>query len=131
MALGILSRTCTSPGLTESTRVREKFSPVTIKQLSEDPTLFAHFSKEIEWLASTSSESEHEGEEQKSSHGAQGNDKLNSGNTVKLTSRVPAPQRWPHSHMSLVYVHKDRDYDELTMAEFITGYASTLQLKTT
>lgn len=43
---------------------------------------------------------------------------------------MPAPQRGPHSHMSLVYVNKDRNYDELTLAKFITGYTSILQLKT-
>ena len=32
--------------------------------------------------------------------------------------------------MSLVYVNKDRNYDELTLAKFITGYTSILQLKT-
>ena len=32
--------------------------------------------------------------------------------------------------MNLVYVNKDRNYDELTLAEFITGYTSILQLKT-
>ena len=59
---------------------------VTIKQLRKDPTLSAHFSEEIEWLGSTSSESENEGEGQKSSHGAQGKDNLKSGKTAKLTS---------------------------------------------
>ena len=68
---------------------------VTIKQLHKDPTLSAHFSEEIEWMGSTLSESEDEGEEQKSYHGAQGKDKLKSGKTAKLTSWVPAPQRWP------------------------------------
>ena len=59
---------------------------VTIKQLRKDPTLSAHFSEEIEWLGSTSSESKDEGKEQKSPHGAQGRDKLKSGKTAKLTS---------------------------------------------
>ena len=197
MALGIISRTCTSPGLIESTRVTKKFSPdfhfnlsqkqlarqatnkrrkpkvtparlhhgklrlklhalrkrntylqsqsshsssapvlpceptaVTIKQLRKDTTLSAHFSEEIEWLGSPSSESEDEGDKQKSSHGARGKDKVKSMKTAKLTSQVPAPQRWPDSHMSLLYVNKDRNYDELTLAEFITGYASILQLQT-
>lgn len=43
---------------------------------------------------------------------------------------MPAPQRGPHSHISLVYVNKDRNYDELTLAKFITGYTSILQLNT-
>ena len=44
---------------------------------------------------------------------------------------MPTAQRWPHSHMSLVYVNKESNYDELTLAKFITGYASILQLTTT
>lgn len=40
------------------------------------------------------------------------------------------PQLWPHSYLSLAYVSKDRNYDELTLAEFAAGYASILQLKT-
>jgi len=103
---------------------------VTIKQLRKDPTLSANFPEEIEWLGSTSSECQDKGGEQKSSHGAQGKDKLKSGKTATLTSRVPVPQSWFHSHMTLVYVNKDRNYDELTLAEFITGYTSILQLKT-
>ena len=103
---------------------------VTIKQLHKDPTWSAHFPEEIEWLGSTSSKSEDEGKKQKSSHGAQGNDKLKSGKTAKLTSRVPAPHYCPDSHMSLVYVNKDQNYDELTLAEFITGYTLILLLKT-
>lgn len=62
---------------------------VTIKQLRKDPTLPAHFSKEIEWLGSTSSECQDKGEEIKSSHGAQGKDKLKSGKTATLTSECP------------------------------------------
>ena len=38
------------------------------------------------------------------------------------------PQLWPHSFLSLAYVSKDRNYDELTLAEFTAGYASILQL---
>ena len=54
--------------------------------------------------------------------------KLQSGKTAKLTSRVLAPQHWPHSFLSLAYVSKQRPYDELTVAEFAAGYASILQL---
>ena len=55
---------------------------------------------------------------------------MRSGKTVKLTSRVVVPQLWPHSYLSLAYVSKDRNYDELTLAEFAAVHASILQLKT-
>lgn len=54
--------------------------------------------------------------------------KLQLGKTAKLTSRVLAPQHWPHSFLSLAYVSRERPYDELTLAEFAAGYAFILQL---
>ena len=37
------------------------------------------------------------------------------------------PQLWPHSHLSLSYISKEKKYDELTLAEFAAGYAAILQ----
>ena len=37
------------------------------------------------------------------------------------------PQLWPHSHLSLLYVSKDKTYDDLTLAEFAAGYTAILQ----
>ena len=37
------------------------------------------------------------------------------------------PQLWPHSHLSLFYISKEKKYDELTLAEFAAGYAAILQ----
>lgn len=110
----------------ERTEAREP--SVTIKQLRADPGLTARVSAEIDRLGLSSSDSEDEGESstKKSARGK----KLKSGKTAKLTSRVIAPQLWPHSFLSLAYVSQDRNYDELTLAEFVAGYASILQLKT-
>ena len=55
---------------------------------------------------------------------------MRSGKTAKLTSRVIVPQLWPQSNLSLAYVSKDHNYDELTLAKFAAGYTSILQLKT-
>lgn len=55
---------------------------------------------------------------------------LKSGKASKLTSRELRPQLWPHSHLSLAYVSKDKKYDDLTLAEFMAGYAGILQLPT-
>lgn len=51
-----------------------------------------------------------------------------SGQTTKSTSPVIFPQLWLHSQLGLVYVSKDKGYNELTIAEFSAGYASIIQL---
>ena len=101
---------------------------VTINQLCADPILTERVSAEIDRLGLSSSDSEDEGVASNKKH-ARGK-KLRSGKTAKLTSRVVVPQLWPHSYLSLAYVSKDRNYGELTLAEFAAGYASVLQLKT-
>ena len=53
-----------------------------------------------------------------------------SGKASKLISRMVNPQLWPHSHLSLSYVSKDKKYDDLTLAEFAAGYAAILQKPT-
>ena len=52
---------------------------------------------------------------------------LKSGKDGTLTSQVLAPQLWPHSHLSLMYVSKDKKHDDLSLAEFPAGYAAILQ----
>lgn len=100
---------------------------VTIKDLRANPALTARVSAEVDGLGLSSSDSEDDGgtSNKKSSRGKQ----LKSGKTAKLTIRVVTPQLWPHSFLSLAYVSKDRNYDELTLAEFAAGYASILQQK--
>ena len=102
---------------------------VTINQLRADPVLTERVSAEIDRLGLSSSDSEDEGVASNMKKHSRGK-KLRSGKTAKLTSRVIVPQLWPHSYLSLAYVSKDRNYDELTLAEFAAGYASILQLKT-
>ena len=99
----------------------------TIKDLRADPALTARVSAEVDHLGLSSSNLEDEGgaSNKKSARGT----KLRSGKTVKLTSRVVTPQLWPHSFLSLAYVSKDRNYDELTLAEFAAGYASILHFE--
>ena len=38
------------------------------------------------------------------------------------------PQKWPHSHLKLHFVAKERKYDELSLAEFCAGYMSILKI---
>ena len=39
------------------------------------------------------------------------------------------PQRWPHSHLSLVYVNRNIKYEDLKLEEFCAGYAAILEEK--
>ena len=102
---------------------------MTINQLRADPVLTERVSAGIDRLGLSSSDSEDKGVASNTKKHSQGK-KLRSRKTAKLTSRVIVPQLWPHSYLSLAYVSKDRNYDELTLAEFAAGYASILQLKT-
>ena len=52
---------------------------------------------------------------------------LKSGKDSKITSRVLSPQLWPHSHLSLLHISKEKKYDDLLLAEFAAGYAAMLQ----
>ena len=101
---------------------------VTINQLRADLVLTEMVSTEIDRLRLSSSNSEDEGVASTNKKHPRGK-KLWSGKTAKLTSRVIVLHLWPHSYLSLAHVSKDRNY-ELTLAEFATGYASLLQLKT-
>jgi len=55
---------------------------------------------------------------------------LKSGKDSKITSRVLSPQLWPHSHLSLSYICKEKKYDDVSLAEFAAGYAAILQRPT-
>lgn len=52
---------------------------------------------------------------------------LRSGKASKLSSRVVNPQLWPHSHLSLSHVSKDKTYDDLMLAEFAASYTAILE----
>ena len=51
-----------------------------------------------------------------------------SGKEKKLTSYVKYPQKWPHSHLKLHFVSKEKKYDDLSLAEFCAGYMSILTI---
>ena len=55
--------------------------------------------------------------------------KLKSGREAKATSEVLYPQRWPHSFLCLTRPQLEVKYEELTLAEFIAGYAQILLCK--
>ena len=51
-----------------------------------------------------------------------------SGKSKKVTSYVKNPQKWPHSHLSLHFVNKEKRYEDLSVAEFCAGYATILEV---
>ena len=53
-----------------------------------------------------------------------------SGKSKTLTSYVRYPQEWPHSHLSLSFVSRPKQYEELTIAEFSAGFATILEAET-
>ena len=55
--------------------------------------------------------------------------KLKSGREAKATSEVLYPQRWPHSFVCLTQAQRKVKYEELTLAEFVAGYAQILLCK--
>ena len=54
--------------------------------------------------------------------------KHRSGKDERLTSFVKHPQKWPHSHLSLHFVNKEKKYEELSLAEFCAGFATILEM---
>ena len=73
-----------------------------------------------------SSTNESDCEEKQSSRKSSGTcHSFKSGKASNLTSRVVTPQLWPHSHLSLSYISKEKKYDELTLAEFAGGYGTS------
>ena len=53
--------------------------------------------------------------------------KKSSGKECKSTSNVQFPQIWPHSALKIHILGKEKDYDELSLAEFCAGYVSILK----
>ena len=102
----------------------------TLKDLRTNSRVTSKVDQFLSQLDDSSSDESEDDEmtEKKSSRGRRRN--LKSGKASKLTSRVVNPQLWPHSHLSLSYVSKEKKYDDLTLAEFTAGYAAILQRPT-
>lgn len=55
--------------------------------------------------------------------------KLKSGREAKPTSSVLYPQLWPQSFICLTRAQREVIYEDLSLAEFVAGYAQILQSK--
>ena len=114
----------------EKRAVQDPQREATLKDLRSNPIVSSQVEQFISQLDDSSSEESDDDDKnkKKSTRGRRHN--LRSGKASKLPSRVVNPQLWPHSHLSLSYVSKDKNYDDLTLAEFAAGYAAILQKRT-
>ena len=52
---------------------------------------------------------------------------VKSGKNLKILSNVVQVEKWPHVYLSVAqYAKKDRKYEDLTIEEFVAGYAAIL-----
>ena len=113
----------------EKPAVQDPPKETTLKDLHTNPLVTSKVEQFLSQLDDSSSE-ESEVEDKTKTKSTRGRrHALRSGKASKLTSRVVNPQLWPHSHLSLLYVSKDKKYD-LTLAEFAAGYTAILQRPT-
>jgi hypothetical protein len=78
--------------------------------------------------SSSDSESDTRKKAKKRSTKQKSSTRKQSGKDKKVTSYVRYPQKWPHSHLSLHFVNKDKKYEELTIPEFCAGFAAILEI---
>ena len=50
-----------------------------------------------------------------------------SGKNNKITSLVKHQEDWPHTFLAVHFVTKEKEYEELTLAEFCAGYTAILE----
>lgn len=98
-----------------------------LKDLRTNPIVSSQVEQFISQLDDSSTEESEDEDKNKMKSTIGRHHNLRSGKASKLTSRVVNPQLWPHSHLNLSYVSKDKKYDDLTLAEFAAGYAAILQ----
>lgn len=115
---------------TNSSGTKQKQHLTTLRDLHSSKALTAQVEAMLAQLGETSSDNS-DAEDTNTVHKAKGKRRgLKSRKASKLTSQVLRPQLWPHSHISLAYVSKDKKYDDLTLAEFAAGHTGILQLST-
>ena len=51
---------------------------------------------------------------------------VKSGKLVHITSRVVQAEKWPHSYLGRQYVGANKQFEDLSLAEFCAGYAAIL-----
>ena len=116
-------RTCNAA--LEKRSVQDPPKKTTLKDLRTNPLVTSKEEQFLSQLDDSSSEDKTKTKSTRSRRHA-----LRSGKASKLTSRVVNPQLWPHSHLSLSYVSKNKKYGDLTLAEFAARYAAILQKST-
>ena len=125
-----LEALCTHNAALEKRAVQDPPKETTLQDLRTNPLVTYKVEQFLSQLDDSSSE-ESEVEDKTKTKSTRGRrHAIRSGKASKLTSRVVNPQLWPHSHLSLPYISKDKKYDDLTLAEFAAGYTAILQKPT-
>jgi len=109
-------------------RQMEELSRVADKALQQ---FGADISNESSQSNSSDDETDDEKGWRKTKTSGKKSNKLKSGKTARITTRVVNPQIWPHSELSLSYVSKDVGYDDLTIEEFVAGFTTIMSLPQT
>ena len=126
-----LERKRAPPTTGNGTISKRKQHSTTLRDLRSSEALSTQVEAILEELGETSSADTSDEEDGRTARKTKGKRRgFKSGKARKLTSRVLHPQLWPHSHLSLAYVSKEKTYDDLTLAEFTAGYAGILCLPT-
>ena len=121
-------RTCNAA--LEKRSVQDPPKKTTLKDLRTNPLVTSKEEQFLSQLDDSSSEESEVEDKTKTKSTRSRRHALRSGKASKLTSRVVNPQLWPHSHLSLSYVSKNKKYGDLTLAEFAARYAAILQKST-
>ena len=125
-----LERTRAPPTTGNGTFSKKKHHSTTLRDLRSSEALSTKVEAMLDELGDSTSDTSDE-EASRPARKTKGKRRgFKSGKASKLTSRALHPQLWPHSHLSLAYVSKDKTYDDLTLAEFMAGYAGILRLPT-
>ena len=124
-----LEALCSRNAELEKRAVQDPRKENTLKDLRANPLVTSKVEQFLSQLDDSSSEESRDDDKTKKKSSRGRRHTLRSGKASKLTSRMVNPQLWPHSHLSLSYVSKDKKYD-LTLAEFAAGYAAILQRPT-
>ena len=94
----------------EKRAVQNPKKETTLKDLRANPLVTSKVDQFLSQLDDSSSEESEDDDKTKKKSSRGRCHTLRSGKASKLTSHVVNPQLWPHSHLSLSYVSKDKKY---------------------
>ena len=124
----IVKPTSSQPGQSHGAHASNA-SQITLPELRGMRDLYSQASKKVEELGLVQSDSDSDSScPPDTSHKSRSKKgKFKSGKEAKPTSEVLFPQFYPQSFLCLTRAQRDTKYDDLTIPEFVAGYAQILQ----